>query len=86
MHAKICECCGKRFLSKSKMKKYCSNECKREIREQLCWRCKNACGGCKWSKELKPIDGWVAEFTIVGDSMGSFSSYKIKKCPEFIRD
>ena len=92
-HKKICECCGKKFITKSKLKKYCSNICAREMvkrkhdeNSQLCWRCKNACGGCRWSRDLKPVDGWVAEPTIVKDSAGDFSSYKIYKCPEFIKE
>lgn len=89
---KVCECCGKRFVAKSDSKKYCSKTCKsimlhkqREENGQLCWLCKNACGECNWSKYFKPVDGWVAEPTIIKDSMGNFSSYKIKKCPEFTR-
>ena len=92
MNVKICENCGKRFFSKSKLKKYCSKSCasemtKRRLEEdkQLCIHCKKACGGCNWSDYLKPVTGWIAEATIVKDSSGDFSSYKITKCPEFIR-
>lgn len=92
MYSKICECCGKRFLTKSNLKKYCSKSCARKMirirrdeNGQLCWKCKNACGGCSWSKQLEPVDGWTAEPTIIKDSMGDFLSYEIKKCPEFIR-
>ena len=93
MYSKLCECCGKRFLSKSNLKKYCSKECervaanrRREYDKQLCWRCKNACGGCDWSKRFIPVDGWIAEQTIVKDANGDFLSYKIKKCPKFTRN
>lgn len=24
-------------------------------KEQLCWSCKNACGGCEWSAYLEPV-------------------------------
>ena len=92
MYVKFCECCDKRFLSRSKLKKYCSRACAKEMAQirrdensQLCWRCKNACGGCSWSRCLKPVDGWTAEPTIVRDSNGDFPSYKITKCPEFIK-
>ena len=91
MRVKICEYCGKRFVTRSDIKKYCCKSCAKEAARkrraedgQLCWRCKNACGGCSWSRELKPVDGWTAEPTIVKDSNGDFPSYKIKKCPEFI--
>ena len=91
IYAIICGCCGKRFLSKSNVKKYCSKDCAREAAKirrrengQLCWRCKNACGGCSWSQCLKPVDGWTAIPTIIHDDGGDFSSYDIKKCPEFI--
>ena len=92
MYSKLCECCGKKFLTKSDLKKYCSKNCAKEMRrrrqeesDQLCWLCKNACGKCDWSKYLKPINGWTAELTIIKDSMGDFSSYKIHKCPKFIK-
>lgn len=93
MYVKICECCGKRFLSKTISKKCCSKVCakkltqiRREENGQLCWKCKNACGGCDWSKYFKPVKGWTAQPTIVKDSMGDFLSYKITKCPEFIKE
>ena len=92
MYIKFCEFCGKQFTSKSDIKKYCTYRCARDMarkrqeeNEQLCWRCKNACGGCSWSKELLPVKGWKAESTIIKDSMGDFESYKIKRCPEFVR-
>lgn len=92
MNVKSCECCGKIFFSKSNLKKCCCKDCSREMAKrkreeygQLCWRCKNACCGCSWSREQKPIDGWTAERTIVKDAKGDFSSYKIKNCPQFIR-
>ena len=33
-------------------------------KEQICWTCKNACGGCSWSRNLTPVEGWKAEKTI----------------------
>ena len=92
MYVKNCEFCGDRFITKSDRKKFCSNYCKRAKRmqklfenEQLCWNCKKACGGCLWSDKDLPVPGWEAEATIVKDSEGDFTSYEIKKCPEFIR-
>ena len=92
-YVKICEYCGGRFLTKTILRKYCSKSCAKKMTQfrrdelgQLCWLCKNACGGCNWSKYFKPVDGWIAEPTIVKDSGGDFSSYKIHKCPEFIRE
>ena len=92
MYVKICECCGKRFLSKSNSKKHCSKECSKEAIKrrrdedgQICYICKNACGGCSWSANFIPIEGWDAQPTIIKDSEGDFASYEIKGCPEFIR-
>ena len=53
---------------------------------QLCWTCKNACGGCEWSRDFKPVKGWTAEKTIISETAGSFESYKITKCPKYISD
>lgn len=92
MYVKICECCGKRFPHKSINRKYCSIECAREKRlqrqmekDQICIYCKNACGGCNWSKYLKPVFGWIATPIMVKDKEGEIRSYDIIKCPEFIK-
>ena len=29
--------------------------------DQLCWDCKNACGGCEWSESLEPVPVWKAK-------------------------
>lgn len=93
MYVKICECCEKTFISKSNRKRYCSKACAKEMTrrmreqgEQLCWRCKNSCGGCNWSRFFEPVEGLTAEATIIKDSNGDIQSYRIKKCPEFIKD
>ena len=50
-----------------------------------CWTCKNSCGGCSWSREFIPVDGWNAEKTF-HLSNGEFAeSYYIKSCPEYER-
>jgi hypothetical protein len=92
MIKKRCENCGEIFITKSERKKYCSKECRREAtkklreaNEQPCWRCERACGGCTWSKNGKPVDGWEATPTIIRDYIGDFPSYKITYCPEFIK-
>lgn len=67
------------FKERVKMRKRC------ESNNQLCWDCKNACGGCSWSSCFKPVDGWDAKESLVKDSSGDFYSYTVKQCPEFIR-
>ena len=92
MNLKICEFCGKKFPTKSKLKTCCSKECTKQMAKerrleygQPCWNCAKACGGCLWSDEDLPVVGWIAEKTMVKDEEGQFSSYNIKKCPEFVR-
>ena len=92
IYPKICECCGKKFLTKYKLKKYCTNVCAKEMAQrkrdengQPCWRCKNACGGCNWSQCLKPVDGWVAIPVTTKDPEGGIRTYDIKTCPKFIK-
>lgn len=92
MYVKICEFCGKRFVTKSNQKNYCCKACAREAakrrqmeNEQLCWVCTNAYCRCSWTRYSMPVDGWTAEHTIVKDSNGDFTSFKIEKCPKFIR-
>ena len=56
---------------------------------QPCWDCVNACGGCAWSREGKPVPGWEAEQTSIlcctGRQAVRTESYKINFCPEFRR-
>lgn len=56
---------------------------------QPCWYCTKACGGCSWSKNYTPIDGWVAEETICDRfidyrGVNITHSYKILHCPELV--
>lgn len=51
---------------------------------QKCWTCKNACGGCSWSREFKPVDGWTAEPAILVFDGEKVDTYKIKDCPEYV--
>ena len=91
---KVCEWCGKYFVTKSKVIKYCCKDCKKKASEsrankkaQLCWTCHNATGGCLWSRELKPVKGWDAKRTVNKDSEGyKIYSYKIRFCPQYIHD
>lgn len=92
MKVALCKVCGKYFFTKSTNKAVCSDECKKREAQrkadenaQLCWRCSNACGGCSWSQSFIPIEGWKAESVVIKDSEGDINSYKIKKCPQFIK-
>ena len=45
----------------------------------LCWDCDNCYGQCSWSAIFKPVNGWIAEKTIVDNQ----TSYNVIYCPEF---
>lgn len=45
--------------------------------DTLCWECRNATGGCSWSKKLKPVKGWTVEEGSV--------SVSVKSCPKYER-
>lgn len=91
----VCKHCGKPFNENFYRRDYCSVECSRRAqlnrrnnsyvkkKEQLCWFCKNACGGCSWSRSFVPIAGWEA-YALERDN-GTIG-YRIRKCPEFIPD
>lgn len=87
-----CKICGKTFVTKSANRKYCCKKCRQEARrqwydenDQLCYKCKNATGGCPWSDNFLPVKGWDAEPTVIKDSIiGDIPSFKIKHCPQFI--
>ena len=93
LSANICEHCGRVFPTIYHSQKYCSKSCRIDAKEvktesegQLCWRCKNACGGCSWSQHLIPIKGWLAKKSIIHDNDGDIRTYEIEFCPEFIEE
>lgn len=70
-------------------RKYSMTEFNRS--KQICFDCKKAVGGCSWSKNFTPVQGWVAEPTKIRQSGGqewrhTTASYRIISCPEFEHD
>lgn len=67
-------------------------------RGTLCWLCGNYCGGCSWTRNFIPVEGWEAEEDVIKEGKPSYTkngyvreirtikSYKVKKCPEFWND
>ncbi len=65
------------------------------VYQTLCIYCKNATGGCSWSRSFKPVNGWAAiEKTINyhrgkskndGKNAKREMSYAVKECPEYRR-
>lgn len=53
---------------------------------QLCWTCKKACGGCSWSRDGEPIKGWTAEKNVIPLNRKYAETYKVSKCPEYVKD
>ena len=51
----------------------------------LCWECKNATCGCSWSREFRPVEGWVAT-KIKASSTHPYETYSVIECPNFVRD
>lgn len=91
---KICPVCGEKFKSNGR-KKYCSERCAKRViyykkkagkNEQPCWTCKKACGGCSWSKNLTPIEGWVALPVKIKYGSVPDITYQIIECPEYERE
>ena len=93
---KKCIYCNGKFLTNYLKQRYCSKYCKfkaiknksnyhKKRKEQLCWTCKNATGGCSWSDSLIPVKGWCAKPTVINECDGtSFESYEINSCPNYI--
>jgi hypothetical protein len=94
----ICKFCSKEFTTTKSAQKFCSKKCayeytlkktKVEDGEQPCWSCTKACGGCSWSKSLKPIEGWKAEKRILQTARKyepQIETYKILYCPEYEKE
>jgi predicted nucleic acid-binding Zn ribbon protein len=96
---RYCKVCGK--VLPKRAKSYCSVVCRDKARyerykkkpkdnftpsEQPCWTCKNACGGCSWSRSFEPVKGWKAKPSKIYYLEGDYTdSYKITYCPEYER-
>ena len=52
-------------------------------RETKCITCGNACGGCSWSQDFTPVEGWIAEPTVNREGVESFH---VVDCPEYCKD
>ena len=50
---------------------------------QLCWDCGKYAGGCSWSRDFTPVEGWTAEKVLMTSGT---ETYEIKECPEFVSD
>ena len=63
----------------------------------ICWSCANAVPdadgerGCPWSREGRPVEGWVAERRDIriqsarpGEERKTVESYQVITCPEFV--
>ena len=56
--------------------------------DTICWECEKASGGCSWSRDFIPVEGWNAVPTKIqqrnsdGKSI-SIDSFDVVECPEF---
>ena len=51
----------------------------------LCWACQNCFGGCSWSKDFQPVEGWnVKPTTVQRQPRDITQSYLVYSCPQFI--
>ena len=60
------------------------------LSDQPCWDCKKALGGCSWSRDFTPVEGWIATPTYKAGNYSKkrgrlppMKSYQIEYCPEF---
>ena len=53
------------------------------VSRSVCWTCAKACGGCCWSVDYRPVDGWDARYDVNRDGVESFAIYF---CPEYEED
>ena len=61
---------------------------KKHSNATLCWQCQNATGGCSWSQDFTPVEGWDAKRTRIRLEKGAkyTESFIVKKCPKFRPD
>lgn len=53
-------------------------------KENMCWYCDNATGGCPWADDFEPVPGWDAEADVMS-GYGDKATYRIYNCPLFKR-
>lgn len=55
----------------------------------LCWSCKNFGGGCNWSREFEPVEGWIVVEkglpTFLAAHNKEVPTIVVVECPEFIK-
>ena len=54
--------------------------------ETLCWTCQNAFGGCNWSKNLEPVEGWTVKETVRTEARKPIPGVLVLSCPKYIQD
>lgn len=55
-------------------------------KDTKCWTCQNCFGGCSWSRDFIPVDGWKAEKTFIPSNEQYAESYKVIECPKYRKD
>lgn len=59
----------------------------RRTDESLCWLCGRTAANCPWVHRYKPVKDWDAEKTeLKGDNGLVTTSYRVLKCPLFIKN
>ena len=58
----------------------------RKPKNQPCWTCANACGGCVWSKYGIPVPGWTASKNRIPENGAFADTYRIYDCPLYKKD
>lgn len=52
-------------------------------KDTLCWDCLKCEGGCSWSRDFIPVEGWDATDDSRYDHGHLVEKYVVKSCPEF---
>lgn len=55
----------------------------------LCWKCGNYGGGCNWSREFEPVEGWTVEEngppTFLMAHNKEVPTITVIECPEYVK-
>lgn len=71
----------KYFAERREIKGYCNSGHK----YSKCWSCLKSYNGCSWSREQKPVPGWVAVKVDI-KLHGNREAYIVQKCPEYEKE
>lgn len=92
----LCRCsCGREVTVRrskllNKLRSTCGDCSGRKTTQRktnsICGGCWRPCGGCSWSRDSKPVDGWTAVPATITSNTLHPDTFIVLECPQFVRE